>query len=143
MFKRLTISQLFVDKKWSREKKNFIHNTTKYADVFEHILPISSTLPNINIIHIQRLLVPYTTYTMQSLLRWSIENSTPLDSAPSDDRPPVERKNLDPAIIDMILGKPDAELMKEDMSVAVDANRSEDDRINALDHLEMASPILF
>ena len=78
---------------------------------------------------------------MQSLLRWSIENSTPLDSAPSD-RPPVERKNLDPAIIDMILGKPDAELMKEDMSVAVDANRSEDDRINALDHLEMASPHL-
>ncbi|KAF8797550.1 Fes1-domain-containing protein [Phlegmacium glaucopus] len=73
---------------------------------------------------------------MQSLLRWSIENSTPLDSAPGD-RPPVERKDLDPAIIDMILGKPDAELMKEDMSVAVDANRSEDDRINALDHLEM------
>ena len=73
---------------------------------------------------------------MQSLLRWSIENSTPLDSAPSD-RPPVDRKNLDPAIIDMILGKPDAELMKEDMSLAVDANQSEDDRINALDHLEM------
>ena len=73
---------------------------------------------------------------MQSLLRWSIENSTPLDSAPSD-RPPVESKNLDPAIIDMILGKSDSELMKEDMSLAVDANRSEDDRINALDHLEM------
>ena len=73
---------------------------------------------------------------MESLLRWSIENSTPLDSAPSD-RPPVERQNLDPAIIDMLLGKPDAELMKEDMSLAIDANRSEDDRINALDHLEM------
>ena len=73
---------------------------------------------------------------MQSLLRWSIENSTPLDGAPTD-RPPVERKDLDPAIIDMILGKPDAELMKEDMSLAVDVNRSEDDRINALDHLEM------
>ena len=81
---------------------------------------------------------------MQSLLRWSIENSTPLDSAPTD-RPPVERKDLDPAIIDMILGKPDAELMKEDMSLAVDPNRSEDDRINALDHLEMVKkyPILF
>ena len=75
---------------------------------------------------------------MQSLLRWSIENSTPLDSAPSD-RPPVERKNLDPAIIDMILGKPDAELMKEDMSLAIDTNQSEDDRINALDHLEMVN----
>ena len=69
---------------------------------------------------------------MQSLLRWSIENASP-----PTDRPPVDPKNLDPAIIDMILGKPDAELMKEDMSVAVDANRTEDDRINALDHLEM------
>jgi hsp70-interacting protein len=41
----------------------------------------------------------------------------------------------------MILGKPDAELMKEDISVAIDANRSEDDRIDALDHLEMVSHI--
>ena len=74
---------------------------------------------------------------MQSLLRWSIENSTPLDSAATTDHSPVENKNLDPGIIDMILGRPDAELMKEDMSLAVDANRSEDERINALDHLEM------
>ncbi|KAF8154170.1 nucleotide exchange factor Fes1-domain-containing protein [Crassisporium funariophilum] len=73
---------------------------------------------------------------MQSLLRWSIENSTPQDSAPSD-RPPVERKDIDPGIIDMILGKPDAVLMKEDMAVAVDVTRSEDDRLHALDHLEM------
>ena len=64
---------------------------------------------------------------MQSLLRWSIENSTPQDGAPTD-RPPVERQNLDPAIIDMILGKPDAELMKEDMSLAIDPNRNEEDR---------------
>ena len=76
------------------------------------------------------------TTTMDSLLRWSIENSTPLDSAPGD-RPPVQRQDLNPEIIDMILGKPDAELMKEDMAVAIDATRSEDDRINALDHLEM------
>ena len=81
---------------------------------------------------------------MQSLLRWSIENSTPLDSAAATDRPPVENKNLDPGIIDMILGRPDAELMKEDMSLAVDANRSEDERISALDHLEMVkNPIYF
>ena len=77
---------------------------------------------------------------MQSLLRWSIENSTPLDTSATDHLP-VDRKNLDPAIIDMILGKPDAELMKEDMSLAVDASRSEDDRINALDHLEMVKKI--
>ena len=75
---------------------------------------------------------------MQSILRWSIENSTPLDNAASD-RPPIERKDLDPAVIDLILGKPDAVQMKEDMDVAVDVNRSEDDRISALDHLEMVS----
>lgn len=73
---------------------------------------------------------------MQSLLRWSIENSTPQDSAPSN-HPPATRKELDPGIIDMILGRPDAELMKEDVGIAIDTSRSEDDRINALDHLEM------
>ncbi|KAF8999866.1 nucleotide exchange factor Fes1-domain-containing protein [Cyathus striatus] len=73
---------------------------------------------------------------MQSLLRWSIENSTPLDSAPSD-RPPAQMKDLDPSIIDMILGKPDSELMKEAMAAAVDRSRSEDDRVDALDNLEM------
>lgn len=73
---------------------------------------------------------------MQSLLRWSIENSTPLDSAASD-HPPAVRQDLDPGIIDMILGTPDSELMKEDVAVAVDSSRSEDDRVSALDHLEM------
>ncbi|KAF8889119.1 armadillo-type protein [Infundibulicybe gibba] len=46
-------------------------------------------------------------------------------------------KSLDPAIIDMILGRPDAELMKEDMATALDSTRDESERINALDHLEM------
>ena len=111
-------------------------------------IPLFITQPNTldhNTYYCFKLTQPNRTYNkMQSLLRWSIENSTPLDSsssnssAPTDRAPPVvEHKNLDPAIIDMILGKPDAELMKEDMSIAVDANRSEDDRINALDHLEM------
>ncbi|KAF4574912.1 hsp70 nucleotide exchange factor fes1 [Pleurotus pulmonarius] len=68
---------------------------------------------------------------MQSLLRWSIENSD--GSAPD----PSRVKDLDPGIIDMILGKPDAVQMKEDLSVAVDEARSEEDRISALDHLEM------
>lgn len=73
---------------------------------------------------------------MESLLRWSIENSTPLDNAPTD-RPPAQRIDLDPAIIDTILGKPDAEVMKEDLAVAIDDTRSEADRVDALDHLEM------
>lgn len=37
----------------------------------------------------------------------------------------------------MLLGKPDAELMKEDVAVAVDTSKSEDERMAALDHLEM------
>ncbi|KAG6831635.1 hypothetical protein H0H92_008712 [Tricholoma furcatifolium] len=73
---------------------------------------------------------------MQSLLRWSIENSTPQDGS-QNAQEPSPRKDLDPAIIDMILGRPDAELMKEDMGVATDPTKSEDDRVAALDHLEM------
>ncbi|KAG6856192.1 hypothetical protein H0H87_006732 [Tephrocybe sp. NHM501043] len=72
--------------------------------------------------------------TMQSLLRWSIENS----GAPDSNAPlPAPRKDLDPAIIDMILGRPDAELMKEDMGIAADSSKTEDERVAALDHLEM------
>lgn len=73
---------------------------------------------------------------MQSLLRWGIENSTPSDSAPGGPLP-APRSDLNPEIIDMLLGKSDAEQMKEDLAVAVDATKSEDDRTDALDHLEM------
>jgi hypothetical protein len=70
---------------------------------------------------------------MESLLRWSIENSSPSAG------PPQPRKDLDPGIIDHILGKPDAVLMKEALTVAVDEGKSEDDRVEALDNLEMVS----
>jgi len=72
---------------------------------------------------------------MESLLRWGIENST--SSTDASNPPPAPRQDLDPAIIDMILGKSDAELMKEDMAVAKDESQSESARIDALDHLEM------
>lgn len=72
---------------------------------------------------------------MESLLRWSIENSTPLDSAPTNQ--PLPRRDIDPAIIDHILGKPDSELMKEALAVAVDESRAEDERVEALDNFEM------
>ncbi|KAJ2979235.1 hypothetical protein NUW54_g11169 [Trametes sanguinea] len=68
---------------------------------------------------------------MESLLRWSIANSDP--NAP----PPQPRSDLDPGIIDMILGKPDSELMKEALAVAVDESKDEDDRLQALDNFEM------
>lgn len=70
---------------------------------------------------------------MDSLLRWSIENSSPSTG------PVQPREDLDPAIIDHILGKPDAVLMKEALSVAVDEKKSEDERVEALDNLEMVS----
>ncbi|KAG5643298.1 hypothetical protein DXG03_001225 [Asterophora parasitica] len=71
---------------------------------------------------------------MQSLLRWSIENSAQDGTTGSE---PVVRKDLDPGVIDMILGRPDAELMKEDVALATDDTKSEDERVAALDHLEM------
>ncbi|OAX36921.1 Fes1-domain-containing protein [Rhizopogon vinicolor AM-OR11-026] len=68
---------------------------------------------------------------MQSLLRWGVENSSP--GAP----PPVPRKDLDPGIIDHILGKSDAQLMREALEVAVNESQIEDDRLRALEDLEM------
>lgn len=75
---------------------------------------------------------------MQSLLRWSIENSTPQDGS-AGGRPPPSKQVLDPGIIDTILGRPDSEQMKEDVAIATDTSKSEDDRLAALDHLEMVS----
>ncbi|KAG1721961.1 armadillo-type protein [Suillus lakei] len=69
---------------------------------------------------------------MQSLLRWSVENSTP-STGPA----PTTTNKLDPGIIDHILGKPDAQLMKEALSVGLDERQAEDDRLQALDDLEM------
>ena len=76
---------------------------------------------------------------MQSLLRWSIENSSTQVGAPSNGSSPSERQKLDPGIIDAILGKPDSKQMEEDLAIAVDTTRSEDERVEALDHLEMVS----
>lgn len=76
---------------------------------------------------------------MQSLLRWSIEHSTPQDGSGPGDRPSASNQRLDPGIIDMILGRPDAEQMKEDVAIATDVAKSEEDRLAALDHLEMVS----
>jgi len=70
---------------------------------------------------------------MDNLLRWSIENSTPQ----STDAPPLTRKDLDPGIIDYLLGKPDAVLMKEALEIALDENRDEDARVQALEDFEM------
>ncbi|KAG1856723.1 armadillo-type protein [Suillus subluteus] len=70
---------------------------------------------------------------MQSLLRWSVENSTPSTGSP----PTTTTNKLDPGIIDHILGKPDAQLMREALIIGVDERQTEDDRLQALDDLEM------
>ncbi|KAG2117160.1 armadillo-type protein [Suillus discolor] len=67
---------------------------------------------------------------MQSLLRWGVENSSPNEA-------PQPTNKLDPGIIDHILGKPDAQLMKEALTVGLDERQAEDDRLQALDDLEM------
>ena len=71
---------------------------------------------------------------MQSLLRWSIENSSN-NAAP----PPTRRTDLDPGIIDAILGRPDSELMKEALAKAQDVSLDDDVRVTALDDLEMVN----
>jgi hypothetical protein len=73
---------------------------------------------------------------MQSLLRWSIENSSNDADSPSD-ASTRRVTELDPGVIDAILGRPDAELMKEALVKAQDTSLDEDARQNALDDLEM------
>jgi hsp70-interacting protein len=73
---------------------------------------------------------------MESLLRWGIENSAPSDGTVNRPQQP-----LDPGIIDVILGKPDSVLMKEDLEVAVDQNRAVDERVDALEDFETVSTI--
>ncbi|KAI0043405.1 Fes1-domain-containing protein [Auriscalpium vulgare] len=74
---------------------------------------------------------------MESLLRWGIENSSSPGGSSSDAPPPAPRKDLDPAIIDLILGRPDSELMKDALTKASDEALSEDARVAALDEMEM------
>jgi hypothetical protein len=49
---------------------------------------------------------------MESLLRWGIENSTNKNGSGTPQPPPRDISQLDPGIIDMILGRPDSAKMK-------------------------------
>ncbi|KAG8902845.1 hsp70 nucleotide exchange factor fes1 [Tulasnella sp. 417] len=72
---------------------------------------------------------------MRDLLAWSTEHQT----TPDDPNyvPPRPLGELDPGLIDMILGKPDAVRMRDAMAIAVDESKSEDDRVTALDDMEL------
>ena len=74
---------------------------------------------------------------MQSLLRWGIENSSNADGSDAPSTSTRRMTDLDPGIIDAILGRPDSVLMKEALAKAQDASLDEDARLTALDDLEM------
>ena len=74
---------------------------------------------------------------MQSILRWSLENTEAQGSPSGSDGNRQPPRTLDPGIIDAILGKPDSEQMKEALACAVDESKDEDARLTALDDFEM------
>ncbi|KAL5533241.1 FES1 [Sanghuangporus sanghuang] len=76
---------------------------------------------------------------MQSLLRWSIENSqSGQDGAPqSEQQQSQQPRQFDSEIIDAIMGRPDSELMKEALEKATNEQSSEDTKLQALDDFEM------
>ncbi|KAG9007509.1 hsp70 nucleotide exchange factor fes1 [Tulasnella sp. 427] len=74
---------------------------------------------------------------MRDLLAWSTEHHT--TSEDPNYVPPRPLEELDPGLIDMILGKPDAVRMRDAMAIAVDESKSEEDRVVALDDMELAN----
>ncbi|KAH8114825.1 nucleotide exchange factors-like protein [Phellopilus nigrolimitatus] len=73
---------------------------------------------------------------MQSLLRWSIEN-TDRTGGNGGDGSSQQPKQIDPEIINVLMGRPESELMKDALAVATDVEKNEDDRLQALDDFEM------
>lgn len=74
-----------------------------------------------------------------------LANSTENEDAPSirattEDIASGRRPDLsDPKLLEAIMGKSDAQMMTEELMVAVNDRRSEDDRVTALDNFEMVS----
>jgi hsp70-interacting protein len=85
----------------------------------------------------------------EDLLKWSIaaQNAAPgaSNGGPSmqeiaKDVEEGRRPDLaDPALFDALMGKSEAQMMKEELAVALDLNRLEKDRVQALDNFEMVS----
>ncbi|CAG8477764.1 14313_t:CDS:10 [Acaulospora morrowiae] len=73
----------------------------------------------------------YEQFKMDKLFQWSVENSE------SSNETPQTLNNLDPEIIDHILGKSDAVRMKEIVEIVLDPKETVDSKENALDDLEM------
>ncbi|SNX85772.1 related to FES1 - Hsp70 nucleotide exchange factor [Melanopsichium pennsylvanicum] len=79
----------------------------------------------------------------QELLKWGLANSTAVTSAPSVEQISADieagrRPDLaDPNLYDAIMGKSEAQMMREELAVAVDTTRTIQDRCTALDNFEM------
>ncbi|KAI9294828.1 Fes1-domain-containing protein [Neoconidiobolus thromboides FSU 785] len=72
---------------------------------------------------------------MEKLLQWGIKNSDPEELAKATSNEAV--KDLDPEVIDAILGKSEATMMKENFQVIIDENVDLEQREVAFDNLEM------
>ncbi|UZJ54006.1 hypothetical protein CBS101457_003326 [Exobasidium rhododendri] len=84
--------------------------------------------------------------TPDDLLKWSIaaQNADGLANGEqnmheiADEVAQGKRPDLaDPALYDALMGKSEATMMKEELAVAMDLNRNEKDRVQALDNFEM------
>jgi len=124
----------------TRDTGQFSTHVTLLAEISHGPVPsagFSAVVYGIYRIFPAFLLFSNSEANMQSLLRWSIENSGSSNDTASGVAPPSRRTDLDPGIIDAILGRPDSELMKEALARAQDASLDEDARLTALDDLEM------
>lgn len=65
--------------------------------------------------------------------------ATPTNGSSSLPSIPAKRSDLTSEMLDLIMGKGDSVIMKEKMAFAVDKSNEEDERVEALDDLEMVS----
>jgi hsp70-interacting protein len=65
--------------------------------------------------------------------------ATPTNGSSSLPAVPAKRSDLTSEMLDLIMGKGDSVIMKEKMAFAIDDSNSEDERVEALDDLEMVS----
>jgi len=74
---------------------------------------------------------------LNSLLKWGIENSEASKSDPSAPAPTTSTSNLDPSVLQALLGGPsDADLMKDAMAAIQSPDVSLDNKITAFDNFE-------
>nr|CAG8529790.1 15076_t:CDS:10 [Entrophospora candida] len=71
------------------------------------------------------------------LLKWSIENTDTSNKSSQQQSPEEKRSQIDPEIIDYILGKSDAVYMKEAIEVISNTEETIENRKIAFDNLEM------